>query len=64
MKLLFYYTTESETNNVLLAMDCLIGVRRRKPVTSHGILVTLNVIGHGIVNNYNIWPETTINFTI
>ena len=37
---------------VLLAIDCLIGARRRKPVTSHGILVTLNVIGHGIVKNY------------
>ena len=45
-------TTESEINNVLLAFDCLIGARRHKPVTSHGILVTLNVIGHGIVKNY------------
>ena len=49
-----YYTTEPETNNALLAIDCLIGARRRKPVTSHGIFVTLNVIGHGIVKNYNI----------
>ena len=39
-------------NTNLLAIDCLIGARRRKPVTSHGILVTLNVIGHGIVKNY------------
>ena len=51
---MFYYTTESETNNVLLAIDCLIGARRRKPVTSLGILVTFNVIGHGIVKNYTI----------
>ena len=43
---------EAETNTVLLAIDCLIGARRRKPVTSHGILLTLNVIGHGIVKNY------------
>ena len=34
---MFYYTTEPETNNVLLEIDCLIGARRRKPVTSHGI---------------------------
>ena len=33
-------------------MHCLIGARRHKPVLSHGILVTLNVIGHGIVKNY------------
>ena len=43
---------EPETNNVLLAIDCLIDARRRKSVASHGILVTLNVIGHGIVKNY------------
>ena len=49
---LFYYTTEPETNNILLAIDCLIGVRRRKPVTSHGILVPLNVICHGIVKHF------------
>ena len=36
----------AETNTVLLAIDCLICARRRKPVTSHSILVTLNVIGH------------------
>ena len=30
----------------------LIGARRRKPVNSHGILVTLKVIAHGIVKNY------------
>ena len=42
----------AETNTVLLAIDCLIGARRLKPVTSHGILVTLNVIGHGIVKNF------------
>ena len=41
-----------ETNTVLLAIDCLIGARRRKPVTSNGILVTLNVIGNRIVKNY------------
>ena len=49
---LVYYTTEPETNNVLLAIDCLLGARRRKLEASHGILVTLNVIGHGIVKNY------------
>ena len=32
----------------------LIGARRRKPVNSHGILVTLKVIGHGIVKTYTI----------
>ena len=45
------FTTEAETNTVLLTIDCLIGARRRKPVTSHGILVTLNGIGHVIVKN-------------
>ena len=34
------------------SIDSLIGARCRKPVTSHGILVTLNVIGHVIVKNY------------
>ena len=42
----------AEANSVLRAIDCLIGAQRRKPVTSHGFLVTLNVIGHGIVKNY------------
>ena len=49
---MFYYTTEPKTNNGLLAIDSLIGARLRKPMLSHGILVTLNVIGHGIVKNY------------
>ena len=49
---LFYYTTEAEIYTVLLAINCLIGARCRKPVTSQGILMTSNVIGHGIVKNY------------
>ena len=51
----------AETNTVLLAIDCLIGARRRKPVTSHGILVTLNVIGHGIVKNYTTLVPHYVN---
>ena len=54
--LLHSVTTEPESND-LLAIDCLIGARRRKPVNSH-ILVTLKAIGHGIVKNYTtIFPH-------
>ena len=49
---MFYYTTDPETNIVLLAIDCFIGARHRKLMTSLGILVTLNIISHGIVKNY------------
>ena len=42
----------AETNTVLLAINRLIGARGRKSAISHGILVTLNVIGYGIVKNY------------
>ena len=46
------HVTEPETNNDFLVIDCLFGARCLKPVNSHGILVTLKVIDHGIVKNY------------
>ena len=51
----------AESNTVLLAIDCLIDAWRRKTVTSHGIRVTLNVIGHGIVKNFTTLIPNYVN---
>ena len=58
----FYYTTDPETNIVLLAIDCFNLARHRKLMTSLGILVTLNIISHEIVKNFTtLYPPLRLH---